>query len=56
MRARKDRFGRKWPYPVSELCPICGQPDSCGDCNHRRLTDKEVKQILCRKKKVYDFS
>lgn len=19
-----------------ELCPLCGQPDNCGDCNHQR--------------------
>lgn len=21
-------------YGVSELCPVCGQPDNCGDCTH----------------------
>ena len=41
-----DKFGRKWPYPSSELCPACGQPDSVGDCNHSKLSDDEVKQIL----------
>jgi len=46
MRTKKDRFGRKWTYPTNELCPKCGQPDTCGDCNHKRLTNKEVEQIL----------
>lgn len=42
----KDRFGRTWPYPKNELCPECGQPDSCGDCNHQPLTDADVADIL----------
>ena len=42
----KDHYGRVWPYPKNELCPVCGQPDSCGDCNHNKLTDAEVANIL----------
>lgn len=42
---RPDRYGRTWPYPDNELCPTCGQPDSCGDCNHEPLTDKEVHKL-----------
>jgi len=41
-----DKYGRAWLYPKNELCPKCGQPDSCGDCNCVRLRDKDVKQIL----------
>jgi len=41
-----DRYGREWPFPTEELCPECGQPDSCGDCNHERLTDEEVVELL----------
>ena len=41
-----DKYGRKWPFPENELCPECGQPDSCGDCNHKRLTDKDVRMLL----------
>jgi hypothetical protein len=37
-----DKYGRKWNLPKSELCPKCGQPDSCGDCNHKKLTIREV--------------
>jgi len=40
---KKDKFGRTWKLPKKELCPKCGQPDSCGDCNHKRLTNKEVE-------------
>lgn len=43
---RMDIFGRWWPYPIAELCPTCGQPDSCGDCNHNRLSDQDVGRIL----------
>lgn len=40
-----DKYGRRWDLPSEELCPACGQPDSCGDCNHARLTDDEVRQL-----------
>jgi hypothetical protein len=46
MKNNIDIYGRKWPYPEGELCPVCGQPDSCGDCNHTMLTNKEVQDIL----------
>ncbi len=39
----RDIYGRIWDIPRNELCRDCGQPDSCGDCNHNRLTNKEVK-------------
>ena len=38
-----DSFGRKWKLPKNELCPVCGQPDDYSDCNHKRLTNAEVK-------------
>lgn len=25
------------------MCPICGQPDNTGDCNHKQLTTQEVR-------------
>jgi len=40
---RTDKYGRTWDFPKNELCPTCGQPDSCGDCNHKKLSEKEVK-------------
>lgn len=33
-----DRYGRRWTLPDRELCPVCGQPDNCGDCTHKRLS------------------
>jgi hypothetical protein len=42
----EDQYGRVWPYPKDGLCPECGQPDSCGDCNHEQLTAIEVVKIL----------
>jgi len=42
---KKDKFGRTWKLPKNELCHKCGQPDSCGDCNHKRLTNKEVEYL-----------
>jgi hypothetical protein len=40
--ANPDRYGREWDLPASELCPTCGQPDNCGDCNHEPYTDDEA--------------
>lgn len=39
----RDRFGRAWQLPKTELCPTCGQPDNTGECNHLPLTDEEVE-------------
>lgn len=41
-----DHYGRVWPYPLEELCPTCGQPDSCGDCNHSELSREDTERIL----------
>jgi len=30
---------------VEELCPECGQPDNCGDCDHTPLTDEERARL-----------
>lgn len=39
----RDIYGRSWPnVSANESCPVCGQPDNCGDCEHGRLTDDEV--------------
>jgi hypothetical protein len=43
--ASKDRFGRTWDFPKNELCPKCGQPDSVGDCNHKKLPDDQVLEL-----------
>lgn len=40
-----DKYGRRWPFPRRELCQVCRQPDSCGDCNHKRLKDAEVRSL-----------
>lgn len=40
-----DKFNTEWQLPLEELCPECGQPDNCGDCNHQPLTDTEVRQL-----------
>jgi hypothetical protein len=36
-----DKFGREWNLSAAELCPECGQPDSCGDCNHEPLSNAD---------------
>lgn len=28
-----------------ERCPVCGQPDNCGDCNHTPLSPEERATI-----------
>jgi len=45
VRCTIDRFGRIWDLPSNELCPTCGQPDSCGDCNHNPLEVREVRKL-----------
>lgn len=40
-----DAYGRGWDLPLSELCVACRQPDNCGDCNHERLSDADVRQL-----------
>ena len=42
MDSKKDKFGRVWDLPKSELCFMCGQPDSCGDCNHKKLRTIDI--------------
>lgn len=41
-----DIFGRVWPFPHTELCRVCGQPDSCGDCNHHQLSETEAQALI----------
>lgn len=40
-----DKFGVGWKLHKKELCPDCGQPDSCGECNHVQLSKDEVKLL-----------
>ena len=44
-RYEKDKYGRQWDSPSNEVCPTCGQPDSCGDCNHKKLRNKDVIEL-----------
>jgi hypothetical protein len=41
----RDRYGRFWALPERELCPECGQPDSCGDCTHEKLEPHQVRLL-----------
>lgn len=45
MKGTVDKYGRVWDLPQTELCRECGQPDNCGECNHKRLTDEEVRRL-----------
>jgi hypothetical protein len=38
----EDIYGVEWNLPVEEICPTCGQPDNCGDCEHGRLSASQV--------------
>ncbi|KKN52833.1 hypothetical protein LCGC14_0608840 [marine sediment metagenome] len=40
-----DKFNRRWKLPSSELCDECGQPHLYGNCNHKKLTRKEVMDL-----------
>ena len=51
MKSKTDKFGVEWKLPKAELCPECGQPDSCGDCNQQPLTDEDVEYLGGKKKK-----
>jgi len=56
MKIKYDKYGRGWKLPVRELCPTCGQPDNCGDCNHKRLRNSDVVTLdgILPKKQVGD--
>lgn len=41
---KKDKFGRVW-NPHTLVCSGCGQPDDCGDCNHKPLSIEDVKAL-----------
>ena len=43
MRGYKDKFGVIWYLPKKELCKKCGQPDSCNNCNCKRLHKKDIE-------------
>ncbi|KKM28203.1 hypothetical protein LCGC14_1567020 [marine sediment metagenome] len=40
-----DVYGRVWDNPIHDKCVICGQPDNCGECNHKSLTDADVIEL-----------
>lgn len=44
-KALEDKFGRVWKNPSWDLCPVCGQPDNCGDCNHKKLSETDVVEL-----------
>ena len=39
-----DRFGNRWPGDFV-VCPECGQPDNCGDCNHAPCTPEQILEM-----------
>jgi hypothetical protein len=43
--SKTDIYGVTWDLPDNERCPVCGQPDSCGDCNHKRLQAKDIAYL-----------
>ena len=43
VKIHKDKFGVRWNLPKNELCSECGQPDSCGECSHKKMTKSQVK-------------
>ena len=42
------RYPINWSkyFPKEELCPTCGQPDSCDDCNHNVISKEEAQVLL----------
>jgi hypothetical protein len=45
MKSKIDKYNRIWNLPKRELCIKCGQPDSSGDCNHKRLNNSDVIEL-----------
>lgn len=43
-RAREITYVQSWPEGT-ELCPVCGQPDNCGDCDHTPLPMEQVAEL-----------
>lgn len=40
-----DSYGRAWEYAIGEFCPVCGQPDNCGDCQHGPLSEEQARLL-----------
>ncbi len=40
-----DKYGRVWDNPIWDKCPVCGQPDNCGECNHQPLSESDVIEL-----------
>lgn len=40
-----DKFGAVWDLSPDELCFVCGQPDNCGDCDHKPMSDDQIKEL-----------
>jgi hypothetical protein len=48
-RGWTDKYGRTWgSLTRKELCPVCGQPDNCGDCNHKKLSAQNVIDLIVK--------
>ena len=45
IEAYVDNWGRFWRLPRKEICDVCGQPDSCKDCNHIKIPDDAAKDM-----------
>lgn len=49
---------------LKERCPVCFQPDNCGDCNHEELSDSDyqslrvdkVVAVVYRNNEIYDVT
>ncbi len=40
---KEDKYGVKWELPENELCPDCGKPESCGNCDHSPLSQEDIE-------------
>lgn len=39
-----DKFGRAWAAHAF-VCSLCGQPDSVGNCTHKRMKNTEARLL-----------
>ena len=51
MQKFKDKYGRIWELPKSEVCDICSQPDNLGECNHKKISTSQYRRLTIQLRK-----
>jgi DNA-directed RNA polymerase subunit RPC12/RpoP len=52
----KDKYGHWWACEEDVLgafCPVCGQPNDGGECNHKKMSDRDAREMGALLKKPH---